>query len=107
MEPEGEAEAGEEAAETRSFVYKFSSNGTKYSLRVPVPVPLGRDKSRELASRLVQAHHLPCYLEDDLCSQLELFSREEALRSWDEEGDRVVAGGSVQASCLSRVQRSS
>ena len=85
---------GEEIAK---FSYQFSSNGTRYHLRVPVRGPLNGVRARELASRLVRAHNLPCYLEDELCSQLEEFARDAVLRQCDKEGDELVklAGDSV------------
>ena len=88
---ETEAKKGED----RKFLYQFSSNGTSYRLRVPVRGPLDPVRARELASRLVRAHNLPCYLEDELHSQLQIFARDSALRQWDEEGDRALTGGSV------------
>ena len=83
--------------EVAKFCYQFSSNGTRYHLRVPVRGSLNGVRARELASRLVRAHNLPCYLEDELCSQLEEFARDAVLRQSDEEGDKLVklAGDSV------------
>lgn len=83
--------------EDTRFTYQFSSNGTRYHLRVPVAGQLGEERARELASRLVRAHNLPCYLEDELCSQLEVFARDSTLRQWDLEGDKALelAGDSV------------
>ena len=79
------------------FTYQFSSNGTRYKLCVPVQEPLSGVRARELASRVVRAHNVPCYLEDELCSKLEEFSRDVALRLWSCEGDEAVklAGDSV------------
>lgn len=76
--------------EATRFTYQFSSNGTRYHLRVPVAGQLGGERARELASRLVRAHNLPCYLEDELCSQLEVFARDSTLRQWDLEGDKAL-----------------
>jgi hypothetical protein len=83
--------------QTEQFSYEFCSNGTRYCLTVPVRGLLGSSRARELASRLVRAHNLPCYLEEELCSQLEEFARDSALRRWDLEGDKAVklAGDSV------------
>ena len=84
-------------AKKGEFLYQFCSNGTKYQLRVPVKGLLSAARARELTSRLVRAHNLPCYLEDELCSQLEAFARDKALRECDYEGDELVklAGDSV------------
>ena len=97
---EAESAPGKKGAvekEIAKFSYQFSSNGTRYHLRVPVRGPLNAVRARELASRLVRAHNLPCYLEDELCSQLEEVTRDAALRQCDEEGDKLVklAGDSV------------
>lgn len=83
-----------------TFTYQFSSNGARHTLRVPVRGLLGGVRARELASRVVTAHNLPCYLEDELCSQLEEFARDTALREWDCEGDELVklAGSSSEVS---------
>lgn len=100
MEAESQLQVKKKGAteeETAKFIYQFSSNGMRYHLRVPVRGPLGGVRARELASRLVRAHNLPCYLEDELCSQLEVFARDSALRQWDAEGDKVLelSGGDV------------
>lgn len=91
--------------ETERFSYEFCSNGTRYQLTVPVRGPLGASRARELASRVVRAHNLPCYLEEELCSQLEEFARDAALRRWDCEGDKAVklAGDSVAEEVSSMV----
>ena len=116
-----EAESGvEEAEEVEGdgkceFLYQFSCNARSYKLRVPVPAPFkfggGIGSPAELTCRLIHAHNLPCYLEQDLCSQLEAFSCQSALRTWDEEGDKAIAGVSVMEKVkiipLGWVQRSS
>ena len=90
MEAEQSADQEREREEADDFSYEFSSNGTRYRLCLPVRGPLGAAGARELASRVVQAHNLPCYLEDELRSQLEEFARDSTLRRWDSEGDRAV-----------------
>jgi hypothetical protein len=90
MEAESEDLQKAKKAEVVEFSYQFCSNGTRYGLRVPVRGPLGAVRARELASRLVRAHNLPCYLEDELASQLEEFARDSTLRQWDCEGDKAV-----------------
>ena len=94
MAANGELQKKGEAVQ---FSYEFCSNGTRYCLTVPVRGLLGPSRAHELASRLVRAHNLPCYLEEELCSQLEEFARDAALRRWDLEGDKAVklAGDSV------------
>ena len=60
---------------------------------MPVNKQLGAERSRELAARLIQAHRLPCYVEDELASLLETFAWQAALRARDEEGERALAAG--------------
>lgn len=91
--------------EVAKFTYQFSSNGTRYHLCLPVRGLLDGERARELASRVVSAHKLPCYLEDELGSQLEVFARESALRQWDLEGDKALelAGDSVMKEASTKV----
>lgn len=106
MEEELAPELGKKnAAEAAKFTYQFSSNGTRYHLHVPVPGQLGRERAQELASRLVRAHNLPCYLEEELSSQLEVFVRDSTLRQWDLEGDKALelAGDSVMKEASTKV----
>lgn len=100
--PKKKVSAAEEVAK---FTYQFSSNGTRYHLCVPVRRPLGGERARELASRVVTAHNLPCYLEEELGSQLEVFARDSALRQWDLEGDKTLelAGDSVMKEASTKV----
>ena len=76
------------------FFYSYRSNGTSYRLRVPISLPFTGD-ARELSLRLIQAHNLPCYLEDDLREQVERFAREASLEAWDREAEERLFGGSV------------
>ena len=87
-------EEGEEGeGETATFEYRFRSNATSYLLRVPVNKQLGATGSLELAARLIQAHRLPCYVEEELASLLETFAWQAVLRVRDAEGERALAAG--------------
>ena len=46
----------------KEFTFKFGDNGHKSTLRVPVPIPLPQSVE-DLAGRLINAHKLPCYVE--------------------------------------------
>lgn len=73
------------------FVYKFRSRGNAQKLKVPLELPYVGN-SRELAVRLVNAHKLPCYLEDDLYSQLQQFEKDETLKLLDAQADEKLFG---------------
>ena len=92
-----EAESEKKKGAAEELLFEFCSNGARYRLRVPVGAPLDAARARELAVRVVRAHKLPCYLEDELREQLEEFSKAAALRNWDSEADRALqlAGLSV------------
>lgn len=79
---------------SRDLLYSYRSNGTSYRLRVPLSLPFTGD-ARELSLRLIKAHNLPCYLEDDLREQVERFAREASLEAWDREAEERLYGGSV------------
>ena len=79
---------------TKDFTFTFRSNGAGYRLRVPVQLPY-KGNTRELVLRVIRAHNLPCYLEDELCGQLERFIRDAALEMWDTEAEERMFGGSV------------
>jgi len=81
-------------SKSRDFLYSYRSNGTNYRLRVPLSLPFTGD-ARELSLRLIKAHNLPCYLEDDLREQVERFAREASLEAWDREAEERLYGGSV------------
>lgn len=49
--------------EERDFVYTFYSKNLKSTVTVPVTIPLSTSVS-EFVGRLVNAHNLPCYVED-------------------------------------------
>lgn len=81
-------------SKSRDLLYSYRSNGTSYRLRVPLSLPFTGD-ARELSLRLIKAHNLPCYLEDDLREQVEKFAREASLEAWDREAEERLYGGSV------------
>ena len=43
----------------------------------------------------MQAHNLPCYLEDDLGSQLRRFARENTQKMVDSRAEEKLHGGSL------------
>ena len=81
-------------SKSRDLLYSYRSNGTSYRLRVPLSLPFTGD-ARALSLRLIKAHNLPCYLEDDLREQVEKFAREASLEAWDREAEERLYGGSV------------
>lgn len=81
-------------SKSRDLLYSYRSNGTSYRLRVPLSLPFTGDAG-ELSLRLIKAHNLPCYLEDDLREQVKRFAREASLEAWDREAEERLYGGSV------------
>ena len=69
--------------QVRMFVHKVCVQGSWYNLRVPLTIPY-IVSSQELAVRLINSHKLPCYLEEELCAQLEVFGRQETLSHLDQ-----------------------
>ena len=86
----------EESREERiaDFTYQFSAKGSTYRLRLPLKLPF-REDARELAVRLMRAHGVPCYLEDDLCRELGSFARSASLEMLDDLAEKNAYGGSV------------
>lgn len=83
-----------EMDEPPQFCFIYRSNGSSYRLRVPLALPYTGD-SRELASRLVQSHALPCYLEERLADELAAFSNHATTERWDKSAEENLHGGSV------------
>ena len=92
-EPKESVEEGA-ATQTRTCTYKLRMKGSWYKLEVPLTIPY-TGNPRELAARLINAHQLPCYLEQELCKRLERFGREETLQYLDEQAEGNLYGGSV------------
>ena len=92
-EPKESAEEGS-ATQIRTCTYKLRMKGSWYKLEVPLTLPY-TGNPRELAVRLINAHQLPCYLEQELCERLERFGREESLKYLDEQAEGNLYGGSV------------
>ncbi len=81
--------------QVRMFVHKVCVQGSWCNLRVPLTIPY-IVSSRELAIRLINSHKLPCYLEEELCAQLEAFGRQETLSHLDQSAeDSSLYEGSV------------
>lgn len=71
------------------FRYQFSSKGLTSNLTVPVTIPAPQPAS-DLVGRLVNAHNLPCYVEEDLKSKLEKFVTEETNKLHDENSQKAL-----------------
>ncbi|KAL5018621.1 hypothetical protein ScPMuIL_004343 [Solemya velum] len=74
----------------KEFVFTFSSKDQKSTLKVPVTIPLQQSAS-DLVGRLVAAHNLPCYVEDDLKKSLEKFVDDETWKFHDENAEAAIA----------------
>ncbi|XP_067673825.1 FERRY endosomal RAB5 effector complex subunit 3-like [Haliotis asinina] len=75
--------------EERDFVYTFLSKNLKSTVTVPVTIPLSTSVS-EFVGRLVNAHNLPCYVEDDLTAALTEFVSKETQKLSDARADEVI-----------------
>lgn len=67
----------------------FKSSSTVSTLSVPVVVPLAIS-SREFVGRLMSAHDLPCYVEDDLLDAFHEFVETETAKVHDESSSEVL-----------------
>ena len=81
-------------SKTQDFCYQYRSNGATYRLRVPLEFPY-KGNAKELTLRVIKAHDIPCYLEEDLCAKLEEFVREVGVKTCDAEAEERLFGGSV------------
>lgn len=75
----------------KDFRFEFSSKELKSTLTVPVTIPLSQTSVREFVGRLIIAHDLPCYVQDDLQRQLQEFVRKESNKLFDEHAEEAVA----------------
>lgn len=90
------AASSSDSSSPRQFVYRYRSNGTECKLRVPLRrLPLSRTACSELAVRLVAAHRLPCYLEEELGAELERAARRAHTEAADSAAEEKMYGGSV------------
>ena len=78
-----------EGAVGERFVFQFTSGGTAYELKVPVPLPLKSDLT-ELAVRLIHRHGLPCYLQDELATSLNQWARQRTIYNADIAADSTM-----------------
>ncbi|XP_035674348.1 protein C12orf4 homolog [Branchiostoma floridae] len=70
----------------KDFVFQFKNGSLKSCLTVPLRLP-PECSARDLRGRLVAAHNLPCYVEDDLLQQLEEFIAVETSKLQDENAE--------------------
>lgn len=91
----GSPPAASDSPSSRHFFYNYRSNGTKFQLKVPLRLPLSCTECSELAVRLVTAHRLPCYLEEDLRGELERAARCAYTEATDRAAEEKMYGGSV------------
>ncbi|XP_064617462.1 protein C12orf4 homolog [Liolophura sinensis] len=73
----------------KDFVFKFSSKGLDSKLTIPVMIPL-RQPVSDLVGRLIKAHNLPCYVEDELTQSLADFVSKETSRLHDKNAMDVI-----------------
>lgn len=71
------------------FHYQFRSKDLTSTLTVPVTIPNPQPAS-DLVGRLVNAHNLPCYIEEDLKNKLEKFMTEETNKLFDENSQKAL-----------------
>lgn len=71
------------------FHYQFRSKDLTSTLTVPVTIPNPQPAS-DLMGRLVNAHNLPCYVEEDLKNKLEKFMTEETNKLFDENSQKAL-----------------
>lgn len=63
----------------KEFKFTFKTKSTVSTLTVPVPIPLLLTV-KEFVGRLMCAHDLPCYVEEDLLQTLQLFVKDETAK---------------------------
>lgn len=71
------------------FRYQFRSKDLTSTLTVPVTIP-GPQPASDLVGRLVNAHNLPCYVEEDLKNKLEKFVTDETNKLFDENSQKAL-----------------
>uniref|UniRef100_A0A0B7AMF5 Uncharacterized protein n=1 Tax=Arion vulgaris TaxID=1028688 RepID=A0A0B7AMF5_9EUPU len=73
----------------KEFSFTFQTKTTKSALKVPITVPL-ENSAKEFAARLVHAHNLPCFVVQDLESQLDEFFENHTSSLHDENADETI-----------------
>lgn len=71
------------------FRYQFRSKDLTSTLTVPVTISSPQPAS-DLVGRLVNAHNLPCYVEEDLKNKLEKFVTDETNKLFDENSQKAL-----------------
>lgn len=71
------------------FRYQFRSKDLTSTLTVPVTIP-SPQPACDLVGRLVNAHNLPCYVEEDLKNKLEKFVTDETNKLFDENSQNAL-----------------
>ncbi|XP_048758931.1 protein C12orf4 homolog [Ostrea edulis] len=65
------------------FKYQFYSKNLTSTLTIPVTIPFAQSISDHVG-RLINAHNLPCYVEEDLKTKLEEFVTDQTINMYDE-----------------------
>ncbi|RUS88413.1 hypothetical protein EGW08_003809 [Elysia chlorotica] len=73
----------------KDFVYTFETKTTQSKLTVPITIPISIS-FREFVARLVRAHNLPCFIEDDLERKLSEFVNKETCLLHDQNADEAI-----------------
>ncbi|XP_061175241.1 protein C12orf4 homolog [Saccostrea echinata] len=71
------------------FQYQFTSKNLTSTLTVPVTIPSPQSAS-DLVGRLINAHNLPCYVEEDLKTKLEEFVTDQTNKLYDENAEKAL-----------------
>ena len=75
--------------EVRRYVF-YTSPSDRHTLRVAIPLPSSPLHVGEFAERLIGAHRLPCFVEDELKASLRRFVAEESGRVKDQAADAAL-----------------
>ncbi|XP_071809062.1 FERRY endosomal RAB5 effector complex subunit 3-like [Asterias amurensis] len=73
----------------KEFKFQFKTKELYSKLRVPVPIPLGIS-TREFVGRLVTAHNLPCFVEEDITLKLDKFVAKETTTFHDNNAQEAI-----------------
>ncbi|GFO41789.1 protein c12orf4 homolog [Plakobranchus ocellatus] len=74
----------------KDFIYTFETKTTKSKLCVPITLPICIS-CKEFVARLVQAHNLPCFIEEDLERKLQDFVNKETYALHDQNADEAIS----------------
>ena len=72
------------------FVFTDSKPLKRHTLRVPISLPASSLRVNELAARIIHAHRLPCFVEEDLKAKLKQFVETESDRIKDEAAEKAL-----------------